>query len=82
MFTNAYAAIPEQERAALIALYNSTNGDNWEFNDGWKLPPLFGDGFAMPGTENNWYGITCDPGNTTIIGLLLTSNQLSGSIST
>ncbi|UCH95447.1 MAG: hypothetical protein JSV88_01000 [Candidatus Aminicenantes bacterium] len=29
-----HAAIPASERAALIALYNATNGDNWSNNDG------------------------------------------------
>ncbi|UCH97180.1 MAG: hypothetical protein JSV88_10110, partial [Candidatus Aminicenantes bacterium] len=41
------AAIPAHERAALKALYNSTNGDNWTNNNGWKTPPLDTDGFAM-----------------------------------
>ncbi|HLP47610.1 MAG TPA: hypothetical protein VK469_16810, partial [Candidatus Kapabacteria bacterium] len=50
-------AIPALERAALIALYNSTNGDGWTNNSGWKTPPLDTDGFAMPGTENTWYGV-------------------------
>ncbi|UCH96065.1 MAG: hypothetical protein JSV88_04225 [Candidatus Aminicenantes bacterium] len=53
-----YGAIPSGERAALIALYNSTNGDNWTNNSGWKTPPLDSDGFAMPGTEGNWYGVS------------------------
>ena len=30
------AAIPSQERSALIDLYNSTDGDNWKKNSGWK----------------------------------------------
>jgi hypothetical protein len=34
-----FGAIPSQERAAIIALYNSTNGDNWTDNSGWKTPP-------------------------------------------
>ncbi len=59
-------AIPSQERVALIALYNSTNGDNWDNKSGWKTPPLAADGFALPGTENTWYGITCDTSNTTV----------------
>ena len=43
-------AIPASERAALLALYNSTNGDQWWTNDGWRTPPLHTDGFAVPGT--------------------------------
>jgi Leucine-rich repeat (LRR) protein len=75
-----HGAIPVAERAALIALYNSTNGDNWINNTGWKTPPLHTDGFAMPGTENTWYGVTCDPGNTAVINIDLYSNNLIGPI--
>ncbi len=51
-------AIPAIEREALIAFYEATYGDSWHENNGWKTPPLHSDGFAMPGTERNWYGIT------------------------
>jgi len=73
-------AISSQERAALIALYNSTNGDKWNYNEGWKTPPLAGDGFALPGTENTWHGITCDPGNTTVLSIDLQGMGLSGTL--
>ncbi|MCX6581321.1 MAG: leucine-rich repeat domain-containing protein [Candidatus Aminicenantes bacterium] len=53
-----FGAISAEERAALIALYNSTKGDNWNYNQGWKTPPLHTDGFAVPGTEGGWFGIT------------------------
>lgn len=33
------AAIPAQERAALIALYQSTQGDGWLDKTGWKTAP-------------------------------------------
>jgi hypothetical protein len=75
---SAVAAIPAIEREALIALYNSTDGDNWTNNSGWKEPPLDSDGFAMPGTENTWYGITIYSGRVKRVGL--SSNQLSGRI--
>jgi hypothetical protein len=52
-----HSAIPASERAALIAFYNSTNGDTWDNNRGWKAAPLHTDGFAMPGTEGNWFGV-------------------------
>jgi len=74
------AAIPSQERAALIALYNSTAGAQWYDKRGWKTPPLAGDGFALPGTENTWYGITCDPGNATVQSIFLWYNNLNGGI--
>ena len=70
--------IPVQERAALIALYNSTNGDSWDDNILWKTPPLDTNGFAMPGTENNWYGTTIS--NSRVTSIDLHSNQLSGSV--
>jgi hypothetical protein len=76
----ASGSIPPQERAALIALYNSTDGDNWINKSGWKTPPLAGDGFALPGTENTWHGITCDPGNTTVQSISLNYNNLNGTL--
>ncbi len=73
-------AIPSQERAALIALYNNTDGGSWRVRSGWKNPPLAADGFAMPGTENTWYGITCNAGNTAVIKVSLHHNNLNGSL--
>ena len=64
----------------MIALYNSTNGDNWNGNSCWKTPPLDVDGFAMPGTENTWYGVYCDAGNTTVNSIILVANHLTGVI--
>jgi len=71
-------AIPAEERAALIALYNSTGGDNWTKNSGWKTPPLHTDGFAMPGTEGSWYGVTLSGDN--VYSIKLDWHNLSGSI--
>ena len=76
----ARAAIPQAERDALIALYNSTDGDNWNSSTGWKDPPLAADGFAMPGTETAWYGITCNGGNTMVLQLNLNDNNLNGTV--
>lgn len=75
-----YAAdpVPAEERAALIALYNSTDGDNWHNNSGWKTSPLHTDGFAMPGTEDSWYGIGVSNGSVQYIGLK--GNNLNGPI--
>jgi Leucine-rich repeat (LRR) protein len=58
------------ERLALIALYNYTDGDNWADNTGW-----LGD----PGTECDWYGVTCTPGSG-LTGINLANNQLTGII--
>ncbi|MDQ1350448.1 MAG: hypothetical protein QG657_750, partial [Acidobacteriota bacterium] len=73
-----YSAIPASERAGLIALYNSTNGDTWYNNSGWKTAPLHTDGFAMPGTEGNWHGIYLDGDHVTNISLY--KNHLTGSL--
>ncbi len=76
----ALAAIPPAQRSALVDLYNSTNGDSWVDNSNWKMPPLGPDGFAMPGTENTWHGITCSVGNSTVTSISLSSNNLVGGI--
>ncbi len=70
--------IPLTERAALIALYNSTDGDNWTNKDGWKQTPLEEDGFGPIGTEENWYGISITANRVTEIDL--SSNNLNGTI--
>ncbi|MFC2146693.1 fibronectin type III domain-containing protein [Acidobacteriota bacterium] len=74
----AYGAVPTQEREALIALYHSTNGDNWTNNSGWKNPPLHSDGFAIPGTEDTWFGITVTNDQVTQIGMGY--NNLNGNM--
>jgi hypothetical protein len=54
---------------ALQAFYNSTNGDNWTFNEGWLDT-------NVPLSE--WVGVTTSNGRVTEIGL--TNNNLTGSI--
>ena len=63
-------AINSLERQALIDLYNSTNGNDWNFNMYW-----LGDS----GTECNWYGIVCND-SYNIEALHLFSNNLNGEI--
>jgi hypothetical protein len=69
----ARRAIPAQERQALIALYEATDGNNWKEHNGW-LGPL--------GTECDWHGIICGtqvpPLGVTAIEL--SENNLSGTI--
>jgi hypothetical protein len=71
---------PAIQRQALIDLYNATNGDAWTNKTGWKTAPLHTDGFAMPGTENTWFGVTTDTGVTTVIEIRLPENNLVGNI--
>lgn len=77
-FNSMYGEIPAQERAALIAFYNTTKGDNWDNNTGWKTPPLHSDGFALPGTEGTWFGIEIQDDHVTVINLM--GNNLKGPI--
>jgi len=60
--------IPQSECAALVALYNSTNGSGWTNHDGWLATD----------TPCSWFGITCTDGHIT--GLALLDNHLTGSI--
>ena len=61
--------IPPLERQALVDLYDSTNGNNWDKNTGW---------LGGNGTECDWYGITCSDGVVTSISL--SKNSLEGGI--
>ena len=60
---------PEGDRAALIALYNATDGPNWLINNNWLSD--------VPISE--WSGVTTDD-NGRVTGLDLSFNQLSGEI--
>jgi hypothetical protein len=60
----------ELDRAALVALYHSTDGDNWTENDGWLSPDV---------PHCSWYGVSCDATGR-VFELNLYGNQLSGAI--
>ncbi|MCP4216314.1 MAG: S8 family serine peptidase [bacterium] len=61
------------ERAALIALYNITNGDSWSDKSNWKKA----DGsFNDPGTEHLWYGVRVEENRVTCISMW--RNNLNG----
>ena len=62
-------SIPETEQAALISLYESTDGDNWKDNTNWNGPV---------GTECSWYGVKCFSG--AVYELDLEGNNLNGKI--
>jgi len=69
--TAVQATIPAGERTALLHLYTSTNGDNWTTRTSWQ---------GTVGTECTWAGVSCDAGQTTVTGLALQSNNLTGSL--
>ncbi len=60
------SAIPVDQCEALVAIYQSTNGEGWDNQTGWLVD------------ENvcNWYGIACN--NGTVVSLDLFGNNLSG----
>ena len=60
--------IPRGECQALVALYESTNGQSWTNKAGW----------LENNTPCSWYGVTCDAGH--VVELSLWGNQLSGEI--
>src|SRR4030042_4434665 len=60
--------IPQTEREALVALYNSTGGNNWTDNTNWWVT----------NTPSNWYGLTVSDRH--IIRIKLSDNQLTGTI--
>ena len=60
--------IPQSECEALVALYNSTNGDGWTNHSNWLATT----------TPCGWYGVTCESDRVTRLGL--SSNSLSGAI--
>jgi Leucine-rich repeat (LRR) protein/Tol biopolymer transport system component len=72
LVATAGAQIPQTERDALIALYGSTNGANWNNNTGWN---------GAPGTECTWFGVTCDDASSSVTNIALYSNNLTGTLS-
>jgi Leucine-rich repeat (LRR) protein len=65
---SAMAAIPDQERTALIDLYNATFGQRWLSNSGWM---------DSAGTECTWFGVTCNSDQTSVTAIDLKENLLS-----
>jgi DNA-binding SARP family transcriptional activator len=61
---------PGSELQVLIALYEKTDGPDWENSEGWLSDHSYCD----------WYGITCRGGK--IVELELADNQLTGTIPT
>ena len=58
-----------RDKAALQALYNATDGDNWDNNDGWDF---------STDPSSSWYGVTVQNGRVT--SLVFHRNGLSGTI--
>jgi hypothetical protein len=69
--TAVQADIPVGEQTALHNLYASTNGASWTNNTNWR---------NGAGTECTWFGVTCDAGGTTVTGINLSINKLTGTL--
>ena len=63
-----FAAVPAEEEAALVDLYQSTRGVEWVDNTGWLVDP----------DPCTWFGVGCDAAGNTVKGLDLASNNLDG----
>ena len=62
----SFANVSPKEKEALIALYNSTNGKDW--NSAWDINA----------SENTWYGVKIE--NNQIVELSLQFNNLDGNL--
>ena len=72
--------LPQAQRDALIALYNSTNGAGWNNRTNWRN---FDDtDFNAPGTEWTWYGVTTNGDNSCVTSINLDNNHLVGTLPT
>src|SRR5215470_909162 len=73
--TSVQAKIPDQERAALVALYDATGGDQWSDKSQWLVPAT---------DECTWHGVTCGApdvaGVKHVTEIDLTFNNLVGSL--
>jgi hypothetical protein len=69
--TVVQAAIPTGERTVLLDFYTSTGGATWTSSANWNGPA---------GTECTWHGVTCDVAGTTVTGINLPGNNLTGSL--
>lgn len=70
------ADIPQSERDALIALYNSTNGQNWNNRTNWRNAS--DTDFNAPGTEGTWAGVACNADQTHVVRVDIYCNNMNG----
>lgn len=78
--SSSCSSIPNSELQALQALYNHTNGENWNWQLNEKeygIPWNFTQLNPNPCTQD-WQGITCDSMNCHVISLQLSDYHLEG----
>ncbi len=65
----------ENDRLALVALYEATNGNaNWTNKTGWVVPGTVGD------NPCGWFGVTCNTAGDRVVELNLPHNRLGGTL--
>jgi len=69
-FCDSVGELPTAECESLIALYTSTDGDNWVDKTSWLE--------TYTPCSSPWYGVTCSGGHVSQLNLV--NNQLSGPI--
>lgn len=74
--TSAVTDIPQSEKNALLAFYNSTGGATWRNKTGWNFDNPVVDYFS--GAAGGWYGIRLNNGHVSEI--ILSANNLTGPI--
>lgn len=67
--TPVHAAISSEERQVLAWFYVHAGGTWWYNKTGWAGPP---------GTECDWYGVTCNGAGTHVRDIDLSNNNLDG----
>ena len=67
--TDASAAASRRDREALVALYESTDGENWQQNRNWLSDAPLSD----------WHGVSTD-GDGRVVALELSGNNLVGTL--
>lgn len=73
---HVFADVPTAEHDVLVALFTGTNGAGWTHREHWNTADPICPGVAA----NNWYGVTCDAGNTHVVQLVLQNNNLVGAL--
>jgi hypothetical protein len=73
-FPRPAQGVSREERQALVALYEATDGSHWTHRVGWLGPP---------GTECKWHGVVCGSssgGPPVVTALDLSENNLVGAV--
>ena len=63
------ADVPAAQTAALVDLYTATSTTSWFVETNWNI---------LDPCTNNWFGITCNGAQNSVIEINLPSNNLSG----